>query len=327
MNTHAVVWTGPKQAEYRTVPIDEPKPGEVLIESAYSLVSPGTERDWLTSDESHVVLGTTFPFVPGYSVAGRIKALGAGVTGLAVGDRVVAGPATGGHAAHVIAPVEAVFAVPDDVPLRSAVFFNLGGTAAHTVRLSGVRLGDALTIVGEGPIGLLATQIAAAQGAWPILALDLDPDRRAAALAHGATFAADPTDAAFDATLARVGGGTGATIDLSGAPAGVNTALRVTAPLGTVVLSSGMTAPISLDYGSLFVKGITMIGALVAARPAEMRKDTENFLRLIATGAVKTPDRDEDVYDPAGAPEVYQRVLDGDRTLTAPLFAWSPAVP
>ncbi|MBO4256369.1 zinc-dependent alcohol dehydrogenase [Streptomyces griseorubiginosus] len=322
MDTRAVVWSGPKQAEYRTVSLGEPKPGEVLIESVYSLVSPGTEREWLTSDESHAVLGTTFPFVPGYSVAGRIAALGEGVTGLAIGDRVVAGPPVGGHAAHVIAPAAAVFSVPDDVPLRSAVFFNLGATAAHTVRLSGVRLGDSLSIVGQGPIGLLATQIAAAQGAWPILALDLDPDRRAAALAKGASYAADPTDAAFAETLAQVGGGTRATIDLSGVSAGINTALQVTAPLGTAVFSSGMTAPVTLDYGSLFVKGLTVIGALVAVRPAEMRQDTENFLRLVATGAVTTPDRDEDVHDPTTAAQVYQRVLAGDRTLTAPLFAW-----
>ncbi|MEV4581548.1 zinc-binding alcohol dehydrogenase [Nonomuraea jabiensis] len=324
METRAVVWSGPKQAEYRTVSLEDPKPGEILIESVYSLVSPGTEREWLTSDDSHAVLGTTFPFVPGYSVAGRVVALGANVTGLSVGDRIVAGPGTGCHAAHVIAPVDTVFPVPDEVPLRSAVFFNLGTTAAHTVRLSGARLGDSLSIVGQGPIGLLATQIAAAQGIWPILALDLDPDRRAAALTHGATYTADPTDAAFDTVLTRVGGGSQASIDLSGAPAGINTALRVTAPLGTVVLSSGMTAPISLDYGSLFIKGITMIGALVAARPAEMKKDTENFLRLIATGVVTTPDRDEDVYDPAAAAQVYERVLGGDRALTAPLFAWHP---
>ncbi|MEV4581571.1 zinc-binding alcohol dehydrogenase [Nonomuraea jabiensis] len=302
----------------------EPKPGEILIESAYSLVSPGTERELLASDEIHAVVGIAFPLVPGYSVAGRVAALGAGVTGLAVGERVVAGPPVGCHAAHVITSASTVFRVPEEVPLRSAVFFHLGGVAAHTVRLSGVRLGDSLSIVGQGPIGSLATQIAAVQGAWPILALDLDADRRAAALSYGATFAADPTDATFGTILARVGGGTGASIDLSGVPAGVHTALQVTAPLGTVVLSGGMIAPISLDYGSLFVKGITMIGAVVGARLAEVRKDTENFLHLLAAGAVTTPDRDEDVYDPATAAEVYQRLLDGDRTLTAPMFAWNP---
>ncbi|WP_306306972.1 hypothetical protein [Nocardia asiatica] len=45
---------------------------------------------------------------------------------------------------------------------------------------------------------------------------------------------------------------------------------------------------------------------------------------LLAEKVVDTPDRDEDVYDPATASEVYQRVFDGDRTFTAPLFAWHP---
>jgi hypothetical protein len=88
-----------------------------------------------------------------------------------------------------------------------------------------------------------------------------------------------------------------------------------------------MTAPVTIDYGSLFVKGLTMIGAFVGTRPAQVKQDTENFLRLVATGAVETPERDEDVHDPAAAAEVYRRVLDGDRTLTAPLFAWHPDDP
>jgi 2-desacetyl-2-hydroxyethyl bacteriochlorophyllide A dehydrogenase len=320
--TTAIFWNAPGDVDYRELVLPEPGPGEVLIENVYSLVSPGTEREWLSSAESHFPLGTTFPFVPGYSAAGHIIAVGPGVEGWSTGDAVVATPVTGCHASHLIAPASMVFRVPAGLSLREAVFFNLGMTATHTIRLSDVQLGESLTIVGLGPIGMLATQVAKARGADPILALELDDQRRARAASLGATFAADPRTEEFEAILAELGGGTSVTIDLSGTAAGVNTAIHATQPCGTVVLSTATMAPLTINYGELFIKGLVAKAAFVGARPAETGRDTEIFLRLLAAGQVTTPYDGGQVFSPSDAQAVYKRILAGDKSLTAPIFTW-----
>lgn len=323
MNTEAIVWTAPGQVDVTTVELPTPTGSQVVIDVAYSLVSPGTEREWLASDQSHVVLGTTFPFVPGYSLAGIVVDAGPDVTHVRVGDRAVGSPLYGAHAARAVVDADVVTPVPDGVSMEQAVFFNLGMTAAHTVWLSDARLGDSITIVGQGPIGALAAQIAAAAGMNPTVALEIDPDRRAAALAQGVTHAVDPTDEqSFANLLATTGGGTDVAIDLSGSLNGLSTAIRATAPLGTVVLSTGMNAPLEIPYGEVFIKGLILKGGFVNARKAQTKRDTITFLQLVAAGAVKTPDLDGGLYSPTAAPKVYDRVLAADRSLVAPVFDW-----
>lgn len=320
----AVLWTAAEQVEVTEVEVRSPGPGEILVQVEYSLVSPGTEREWLTSDLGHVVLGTTFPFVPGYSPAGRVVAIGAGVEGWAVGDPIVGNPTTGAHASHVVVPAALAFHVPEGVPLRAAVAFNIGMTAVHTVRLADVEAGDSLSIVGQGPIGAFATQVARARGMNPIVCYELDQQRRERSLQLGATHTRDPRRTGeVEDLLRQLGGGTRATIDLSASPAGIDTALHATAPLGTVVFSTAMNAPVTLDYGELFLKGLTVKGAFVMARMAESNADVVEFLRLLSTGEVVVPQDHDELYAPEQAPELYRRVVSGDRGLSAPVFTWA----
>lgn len=326
MLAKSIVWDAPRTVVVRDVEIGEPASGEVIVEAAYSLVSPGTEREWLDNDIGHVVLGTTFPFVPGYSIAGRIAAVGADVTEWSVGDRVVSDRVTGAHAAFQRVAQGHLHAVPDGVAFEDAVFFNLGMTATHVVRLAGVRLGDSLAVVGQGPIGYLAVQVARAQGARPVVALEIDDERRERALTVGATAAIDPT--ASDATerlAAALGHGAVASIELSAAAsgAGVDTAVRATAPLGTVVLSSTVPGRLSYDYTDAFIKGLVFVNSFVNARPEQSQRDLENFLVLVGEGAVRVPSAPGADFSPDAAAEVYDRVLAGDRGLAAPRFVWN----
>lgn len=322
MKADSIVWTGAEKVSFEPTDVGEPSPTQVLVEVAYSLVSPGTEREWLSSDQSHVVLGATFPLVPGYSLAGTVKSVGKRVTRFRPGDRVVGSPLIGAHASIALVAEDLTFHIPDDVSLKQAVYFNLGRSAAHTLWLSGVRLGDSITIVGQGPIGTLATQIAASYGAHPIVAVELDAARRTRAVAAGATHAMDPTDTKFDEFIASTGGSQYA-VDLSGSLTGLATAIHATAPLGTVVLSTGMNADLTIPYGEVFLKGLTLKGAFVNARSARTAVDIATFLDLVDRGAVHVPDGSEGTFAPEQAAEVYRRVLKRDRALTAPLFDWA----
>lgn len=322
MQSDSITWTDAGIVSFGPTDVPEPGPTQVLVEVAYSVVSPGTEREWLQSDQSHVVLGTTFPFVPGYSLAGTVKAVGASVTRFRPGDRVVGSPLFGAHAFLALVSEDLTFHIPDGISLRQAVYFNLGRSAAHTLWLSGVRLGDSIAVVGQGPIGTLATQIAASYGAHPIVAVELDENRRQRALAAGATRAVDPASPEFDEIITATGGSQ-YSVDLSGSPNGLATAIHATAPLGTVVLSTGLNADLTIPYGEVFLKGLTLVGAFVNARTEQSAVDIATFLHLVDTGSVQVPDGADETFAPEQAVDVYRRVLLGDRTLRAPLFDWT----
>ena len=326
MNSARIVWTGPGRVQLQEVTVADPGPGQVTFKTDFSLVSPGTEREWLRDDVSHAVLGTTFPFTPGYSAAGRIVAVGEKVSGWAVGDpAVVLGPPIGAHAAHQVIDAARLLPVPEGVSREKAVYFQLGGTAVHTVRLANLHDGDSVGIVGQGPIGQIALQaVRALCPTSSVLALDLDPERLKAALAFGADTALDPRETGQLAqVLEKLGGGVRAAVDLSGAPNGMNTAVGITGPLGKVVLSTGVNTDLSLAYGEVFTKGLTLIGAFVGARPAQFAADVSVFLTHLAGGTISVDHMLSTTFRPEQAPEVYQRVLDADRSLLAPVFAWS----
>ncbi len=327
VKSKAIVWTSPRAVELQEVEIGQPGPGEVLVENVLSAVSPGTEAEWLSSDESHHVLETTFPFVPGYSRVGRIVAVGEGVEHFRPGDRIVSGfdhlgRPIGAHAAHTLTRASDVDRIPDGVSFEQAAFFILGQTAAMMVKLAHVELSDSIGIVGQGPIGNLAVQFARASGASPIVAFDLVPSRLASALAAGATEALDPAnEPALQAWLERTGG-LSRMIDLSGHVSGTNTALRAAAPGATVILSTGYAGSMCLDYGAIFGKGLHLIGGYVNSQPTLARQSTRTYLRLVEAGVVDIGHLLDTPFAPDDAPEVYRRVLDRDRSLIAPLFRW-----
>jgi len=108
------------------------------------------------------------PFFPGGEVAGTISALGSGVTGLRVGQRVMATIFWGGLAEEVLAPVAAVVAVPDSMDMLSAAVFQGGHTTAyHALRQRGaLQRGETLLVLGAaGGVGMAAMQIGRAMGA------------------------------------------------------------------------------------------------------------------------------------------------------------------
>ncbi|MBU9641146.1 zinc-dependent alcohol dehydrogenase [Burkholderia gladioli] len=327
MKTKSIVWTAPCTVELQDIQLGQPGPGEVLIENVISTVSPGTEAEWISSDESHRVLETTFPFVPGYSRAGYVVALGPCVSGLQPGDRVVAGfdnlgRPIGAHAAYSLARASDIDVIPDNVSFEQAALFILGQTAAMMVKLTSAGLSDPIGIVGQGPIGNLAVQFAKASGASPIVALDLVKSRRDSAILAGATEALDPTDEAHFGAFIKRTGGLSKVIDLSGNPAGTNTALHLAGPRATVVFSTGYGGSMTLDYGAIFSKGLHVIGGFVNAIPELARQSTRTYLRLVGEGTINASYLLDTPFSPEEAPDVYRRILARDPKLKVPLFRW-----
>ncbi len=122
----------------------------------------------------------------GYSSAGTIVALGRGIEGFHVGQRVAcAGGNYAVHAEYAAIPRALLTPLPDNVDFESAAFNTLGAIALHGFRLAEMQLGERVAIIGLGLLGLLATGIATAAGIH-VLGIDLDPHRVALAEKMGA---------------------------------------------------------------------------------------------------------------------------------------------
>lgn len=194
------------------VPVPGPRAGMALVKVAASLVSAGTERmlvefaeksllgkvrsrpdlakqviDKMKREGILTTLEAAFnrldqPMALGYSSAGTIVALGEGMEGFKVGQRVAC--AGGGYAVHAeynLVPRNLLTPLPDAVDFESAAFTTLGAIALHGFRLAEPQLNERVAVIGLGLLGLLAAQIAAAAGCR-VFGVDTNPER--VALAH-----------------------------------------------------------------------------------------------------------------------------------------------
>ena len=133
------------------------------------------------------------PFVPGGEVAGQVAALGEGVTGLAVGDRVVAQARTGGFAEAMVADGSQVWPLPDSVSdgVGATVLQSYTTAVYELTRRDPVKEGEQVLVLGAGGgVGLAAIDVATALGARVIAAAS-SPEKRAAAAAAGAVATVD----------------------------------------------------------------------------------------------------------------------------------------
>ena len=189
------------------VPVPQVMPGTALVRTVASLVSVGTERA-LVEFAGKTLLGkarsrpdlvrqviekarregilTTFdavqnqldlPLPLGYSSAGVIEAVGEGLSGFQVGDRVAcAGGGYAVHAEYAVVPQNLIAKLPAGVDFEAGAFATLGAIALHGFRLGEPQLGDRVAVIGLGLLGLLAAKIAQAAGC-AVFGIDTDPER------------------------------------------------------------------------------------------------------------------------------------------------------
>jgi NADPH:quinone reductase-like Zn-dependent oxidoreductase len=186
---------GPEVLRYEDAERPVAGAGQVLIRVAGSAFNPA---------DAGIRAGTlpfpvTLPHVPGYDVSGTVEALGAGVTGFAVGDRVVGFipmGADGSAAEYVVAPAEALAAAPTSIDLADAAALpSVALTAWQALfDLGGLTAGQRLLVTGAGgAVGGYAVQLAKRAGAHVIATAS--PRSRDAVTAAGADEVIDHTRA------------------------------------------------------------------------------------------------------------------------------------
>jgi len=264
----AVMVTAPMAFErvfVAEMPDPVPKSGEVVIDVA----AADTNYPDLLVIEGKYQFRPPPPFSPGKSAAGRIAALGEGVTGFAIGDPVAAQVEYGAYAEKLRAPAANCFPIPDGVGFETAAALGLTYQAAHFALDQRARLqaGESVLVLGgSGGIGTAAIQLARAFGAAPVIASVRAVEDAAIARAAGADVvieagAAPAPDDFRDAARAATGGcGVDVVIDPVGGAYGA-AALRALAWCGRLVVigfASGEIPAFRANY--LLVKNIAVLG-------------------------------------------------------------------
>lgn len=213
-----VVMTAERDLAVRRVQVPEPVAGEVLVQMACVGVC-GSDTHALHGRHPFIPI----PYAPGHEVTGTVRQVGAGVTEPAVGQRVVVEPTLpcwlckqcragrqnlcenlqffgcgyqqGGMAEYFTIPAHRLHPVPDALDDRQAILIEPLATPVHAVRLAGPLEGRAVAVLGAGTIGLMVLAVARHQGAARVVVSDVREDKRARALALGATAAVDASRA------------------------------------------------------------------------------------------------------------------------------------
>ena len=251
---------------------EPPAPHTVVARSLCSLVSPGTELAIFTGSHIGFTLPKPpFPMMPhrpGYAIVGEVRALGGGVQGLRVGQRVLM---EAGHGTFALADTRThgVVPVPDAVPSSRAPLARMAGIAFTALRLAPPELGERVVILGLGLVGLLAGQLYRLAGARPVMGVDRLAPRLRLAEQMG-ILPVDVSHKEIPAALGEALGARGAdvVVEATGNPALVATALEAARRGGAVVLLGSTRGTVALDvYSLLHRKALRLLGGHETALP------------------------------------------------------------
>lgn len=187
------------------IPCPAVKPGFVLVQNEYSVVSAGTERHSVEFAHKNLLqkaqarpdlvqkvltyartdgIATAYQLAMsrlddwrplGYSSAGRVIDFGSGVTDISVGDRVAcAGAGYANHAEVIAVPRNLVAPIPPGVDARQAAFATLGAIALQGIHRANLTPGESIAVIGLGLIGQI-TALILRQYNFPVLGIDVSP--------------------------------------------------------------------------------------------------------------------------------------------------------
>ena len=274
--------------------------------------------------------GIQYPRVPGHEVAGMIDALGSGVSGWSRGQRVgigwhgghdntcpecrrgdfrncrnlmVAGISyDGGYQEYMIAPVEALAAIPGSLnAAEAAPLLCAGITTYNALRHSGAYPGDLVAVLGVGGLGHLGVQFASKSG-YRVAAIGRGPGDASLAKKLGASFYIDNSAERASEALRRQGG---AQVILATAPSSkaMSEVIDGLAPNGRLIVLGAAAEPIEVTPLQL-ITGSRTVQGWASGTPA----DSEDTLRFAELSGVRPM---IETYPLEKAAEAYGRMMSG----------------
>lgn len=277
----AIVIEQPNEVALRDVEAPSPGPGEVRVRS----VCAGVCRTDLD-----IVAGTldarwvSFPVVPGHEWSGVIESLGAGVTGLEPGQRVVcegsipclacrrcrAGDTHlcetydavgftrgGGYGEYVVVPARVVHPIPDHVSFDAAVLIEPAAVVLKALERARIQPGETVGVIGIGALGAIALRLARLHGPAAVVAYGVRDEELELARGLGA-------DDVVNVGREEVGSGLDVVVETAGAASAVELATRLAREGGRVVLLgiAGHGHELTLPADRLALRDLSVFGSV-----------------------------------------------------------------
>jgi (R,R)-butanediol dehydrogenase/meso-butanediol dehydrogenase/diacetyl reductase len=275
-------------------PLVDPAEGQVRVDVAYCGIC-GSDLHFRDVPELFPA-GT----VPGHELSGRIAALGPGVDGWSVGDRVSALPFAqcgecelcrsgneqvcphavpngvglgtgrpGAYAESLIVDERMLFALPDAVDDRAGALVEPLAVAVRAVAKAELDPAEPVAVIGAGPIGMLTALVLRERGFERLELLSRNPARGERAAALGLPI------------VAELGEPLAAVFECAGSPSAARLAVDAVRPLGVVVLVGIALEPLDLAAPPLVLKEVEIRGALTYRRG-----DFDEAIDLLASGRI-----------------------------------------
>ncbi len=308
----AAVLHGVEDLRVEDVPEPELRDGHVLIAVAYNGICGsdlGLVHSFGVSEHAHPLTGACGPQILGHEFSGVVRAVGAGVTDIAVGDRVAVQPTYrcgtcarcrdghehlceviafhginadgGGLSEYTAVPAESVHVLPDAVSLEQAAVVEPLAVALHAVELSGVAPGQSALVIGAGPIGIATALNLRAGGVDRILLSEMSETRRTIAAGLGFDVLDPSAEDPVAAVRARTdGAGADVVFECAGVEPAVLTALTTVRPRGAVVLLATYKEQVPLHTYLMMFGEMRLMSSL-----AYSRKEFRTVIDRMAEGA------------------------------------------
>jgi 2-desacetyl-2-hydroxyethyl bacteriochlorophyllide A dehydrogenase len=298
-----LLWTGGSSFEHGEAPKPaSPKRNEVLIR---------TTAVGICGTDIHIIEGrlplARPPRVLGHEIAGVVEAVGSGVEKIRVGDRVTVDQvigcgkcifclrgsrqfcrngfelgitADGGCQTFLVVPQENAFVIPSTISDEVAAILDMEVWAA--LSKCGIKSGESVLVLGDGPAGMVACQVARVLGAELVMLAGPSGARMRKAqdlsLADRYIFT-DQEDVVASVHRAAEGIGATVAVECSGAPEALQNALAAVMPGGRVVLYGLQAAPVqSFDLDTIVLRDLVVFGAL------SDRNGWERVIELVSNG-------------------------------------------
>jgi len=309
---------GPGNMEIRDVPEPTPGPGQVKVE----IKAAGICGSDLHIFHSDIDIPVNPPVITGHEFCGVITEVGEGVTRWKVGDRITSETAfsfcgdckhcrtgfynlcnnrrtlgywyNGVFTQYTVIPQDRIHALPDSVDFIAGALCEPLACVVHAVmELTTIKAGDVVLVIGPGSIGLLAMQVAKAEGATVIVSgTTVDKERLVMARKLGADYTVDVMEQNVFELVNGITGGKGADVVLecSGVAKAANDGLMLCRKAGSFTQIGLFGKPIQIDFEKICFRELKVTGSLGSTWTA-----WEKGIQLMVSGKVDTKSLVSDV--------------------------------
>ena len=312
-------------------PAEPPGPGEVAVRTAYCGIC-GTDMHVF---HGHMDGRVGMNRIIGHEMSGMVEAVGAGVTDVHPGQRVVVRPlahcnscpacrAGHRHVCHNLrflgldtdgamqevwnVPSHTIHAVPDNLSMKHAALIEPVAVACHDVRLSGLRKGEFAVVIGGGPIGILVAMVARNAGA-EVMVSEVNSSRLAIAGTLGFRTINPVEEDIVERTNAETGNrGADVVFEVSGTQSGVDAMTAVASTRARIVMVAIHATRPSVDLFQFFWRELKLCGARVYEP-----EDYEQAIDIVAGGGVNADAIITDVHPLAAIQSAFES-LDSNPT-------------